>query len=172
MEVYEALRTRLVIRRFKPDPVPDEVVHKLLKVGRWAPSSRNQQPWHFIVVRDRETLRKIGTVSTYGPFLKDAPVAIAIAMEHADRTELDAGRALQQMELLAWSEGMGTCFVSCHEPDQNRAIKDILGIPDHIELVTVMPFGYRDERIKGTRKRRKPLSEMAHAERFGQRYVA
>ncbi len=167
MEVYEALWTRLTVRRFKPDPVPDEIVQKLLQVAWWAPSSRNQQPWHFIVIRDRETLMKIGTISTYGPFLKDAPVAIAIAMENADRPELDAGRALQQMELLAWSEGMGTCFVSCHEPEQNRAIKDILSIPDHIELVTVMPFGYRDERIKGKRRRRNPLDEMAHAERYG-----
>ena len=114
MEVWDALRTRLTVRQFKPDPVPDEIVTKLLQVGLWSPSSRNRQPWHFVVIRDRETLRKIGGITTYGPFLADAPIAIAIGMDSrtADRPDLDSGRALQQMEVLAWSEGMGTCFVA------------------------------------------------------------
>ena len=84
MEVWDALRTRLTVRQFKPDPVPDEVVTKLLQVGLWSPSSRNRQPWHFIVIRDRETLRKIGGITTYGSFLADAPIAIAIGMDRAD----------------------------------------------------------------------------------------
>ena len=116
----------------------------------------------------------IGTVASGGPFIADAPVAIAIAMDrrNADRPELDAGRALQQMELMAWSEGLGTCVVGVHYEDQNRKIKDLLGIPAGMDLVTVMPFGYRPKSIKGTTKRRKPLSEMAHRERFGESYVA
>ena len=173
MEVWDALRTRLTVRQFKPDPVPDEIVTKLLQVGLWSPSSRNRQPWHFVVIQDRETLRKIGSITTYGPFLADAPMAIAIGMDSrtADRPDLDSGRALQQMEVLAWSEGMGTCFVAFHEPDQNRAAKDIIGMPDHIELITIMPFGYRNDHIKGIRRRRKDLSEVAHSERFGNAYV-
>ena len=174
MEVWDALRTRLTVRQFKPDPVPDEIVTKLLQVGLWSPSSRNRQPWHFIVIRDRETLRKIGGITTYGPFLADAPIAIAIGMDRrtADRPDLDSGRALQQMEVLAWSEGMGTCFVAFHEPDQNRAAKALIGMPDDIELITIMPFGYRHDHIKGIRRRRKDLSEVAHSERFGNAYVA
>ena len=173
MEVWDALRTRLTVRQFKPDPVPDEIVTKLLQVGLWSPSSRNRQPWHFVVIRDRATLRKIGGITTYGPFLADAPIAIAIGMDRrtADRPDLDSGRALQQIEVLAWSEGMGTCFVAFHEPDQNRAAKDLIGMPDHIELITIMPFGYRHDRIKGIRRRRKDLSEVAHSERFGNAYV-
>lgn len=169
MEVWDALRTRLTIRQFKPDPVPDELVTRLLQAALWSPSSRNLQPWRFVVIQDRETLGKIGAVTTYGPFLADAPLAIAIGMDTrtADRPELDCGRALQQMEILAWSEGLGTCFVTFHEPDQNRAAKALLAMPSHIELITIMPFGYRHDHIKGVRRRRKSLSEVAYSERFG-----
>lgn len=169
MEVWDALRTRLTIRQFKPDPVPDELVTRLLQAALWSPSSRNLQPWRFVVIQDRETLGKIGAVTTYGPFLADAPLSIAIGMDTrtADRPELDCGRALQQMEILAWSEGLGTCFVTFHEPDQNRAAKELLAMPAHIELITIMPFGYRHDHIKGVRRRRKSLSEVAYSERFG-----
>lgn len=172
MEVYDCLRSRLTIRGFKPDPVPDEMVTRILQAGRWAPSSRNLQPWHFIVIRDREALKEIGRIATSGSFVAQAPLAIAIVMEDADRPELDAGRALQQMELLAWSEGLGTCFVGLRDEEQNRKVKELLGIPDRMDLITVLPFGYRLDSIKGTGSRRKPLSDIAHAERFGQKYAS
>ncbi|MCH8309007.1 MAG: nitroreductase family protein [Chloroflexi bacterium] len=172
MEVYDAVRTRLTVRQYKPDPVPDEVVMKLLRAGQWAPSSRNLQPWHFIVIRDRDTLREIGSIATSGQFISDAPMAIAIAMEgDADRPELDAGRTLQQIELVAWEEGLGTCFIGLKVEEQNRKVKDILGIPDDLVLVTVLPFGYRPDGLRGGRRRaRKALSEMAHDGKFGRPY--
>jgi nitroreductase len=101
MEVYECIRTRRTIREFKPDPVPEEVVYKILQAARWAPSSGNSQPWHFIVITDRDTLESIGRIATSGAFVGQAPLAIAIVMDNARRPDLDAGRALQQMELMA-----------------------------------------------------------------------
>ena len=172
MEVYDCLRSRLTIRSFKPDPVPDEMVTRILQAGRWAPSSRNLQPWHFIVIRDREALQEIDRIATSGSFVAQAPLAIAIVMEDADRPELDAGRALQQMELLAWSEGLGTCFVGLRDEEQNRKVKEMLGIPDRMVLITVLPFGYRLDSVKGSGRRRKPLSDIAHAERFDQKYTS
>ncbi len=173
MDVHEAVRTRLTVRQFKPDPVPDEVVHKLLEAGRLAPSSQNLQPWHFIVVRNRETLQRLGQIASSGGFVADAPMAIAIAMNNADRPDLDAGRTLQQMELVAWEEGLGTCFVDLRVAEQNQRVKELLGIPDNLQLITVLPFGYRLDNVTGTRgvRSRKALSEIAHSERFGNTYV-
>ena len=111
MQVFDAIRTRLTVREFKPDAVPDEVVDKLLRAGQWAASSRNLQPWRFIVITDRDTLSRIGAAASSGRFIADAPLAIAIAMDSADRPDLDTGRAMQQMELAAWEMGLGTCFV-------------------------------------------------------------
>lgn len=110
MQVYDAVRSRLTVREFKSDAVPDSVIRKLLEAGRLAPSSRNLQPWHFIVIKNKDTLRHIAGIASSGRFIADAPMAIAIAMENADRAELDAGRALQQMELVAWEEGLGRCY--------------------------------------------------------------
>ena len=136
MDVYDCIRTRLTVRRFKPDPVPEEEVDKILRAAQWAPSFQNLQSWHFIVVKDCETLTAMGWIAASGRFVADAPLAIAIAMDNADRPDLDAGRVLQQME-----------------------------------LITILPFGYRKEGIdSGTRKRRKLLSEIVHGERFGEAF--
>jgi nitroreductase len=171
MDVYECIRTRRTVREFTPDPVPDAIVHKILQAGRWAPSSSNTQPWHFIVVRDRDTLAAIGRIATQGTFIGQAPLAIAIVMENAGRPQLDAGRALQQMELMAWSEGLGMCFVGLRAAEQQAAIKALLHIPEAMELITVLPFGYRlaGRRAGGTP--RKPMAEIAHSEKFGTAYV-
>lgn len=170
MDVYECIRTRRTVREFKPDSVPDEIVHKLLQAGRWAPSSSNTQPWHFVVVRDRETIAAIGRIATQGAFIGQAPLAIAIVMEDARRPQLDAGRALQQMELMAWSEGLGTCFVGIRAEEQQDTIKDLLGIPKEMELITVLPFGYRLEGRRAGGTPRQPMTEIAHREKFGTAY--
>ena len=172
MDVYDCIRYRLTVRRFKPDPVPEEVVARLLDAARLAPSSRNLQQWHFVVITDREALKTIADVSTTGKFIADAPLAIAVVMDNADTPDLDAGRALQQMELLAWSEGLGTCFVGLPLAHQQQQIKALLGIPTGMDLITVLPFGYRPEGVTGRfkSKRRKPLSGIAHGGRFGERY--
>ena len=171
MDVYEAVRTRLTVREFKPDPVPDEVVQKMLRALQWAPSSRNRQPWHLVVVRDKDMLRKIGSIASSGRFVADAPMAIAVAMENADRPDLDTGRAVQQMELVAWEEGLGTCFVGLRLAEQNRQIKELLGIPEGFDLVTVLPFGYRLVESQGRQgmKNRKSMDDIVHWEQYGER---
>ena len=170
MEVYECVRSRLTVRSFKPDPVPDTVVRRILRSAQWAPTSRNQQPGQFIVIRDRETLESIGRIAASGSFVGRAPFAIAIVMVNADSPELDAGRALQQMELVAWSEGMGTCFVTL-DGGEISSVKELLGIPAEAELITVVPFGYRTDDPEKKGKRRKPLSDITHLNRYGQSYV-
>lgn len=171
MEVFECIRRRRTVREFKPDPVPEAVVYKILQAGRWSPSSSNTQPWHFVVVQDRATLRRLGEIATQGSFIADAPLAIATVMDGATRPQLDAGRALQQMELVAWSEGMGTCFVGVRSEEQQNAVKELLGIPPEMELITVMPYGYRAPGSRRQGTPRKPLAEMAHRERFGESFL-
>ena len=172
MEVYECVRTRRTIRKYKTDTVPEQVVRRILNAARWAPSSRNQQSWHFVVVTDPNILATLGTVATSGRFIAKAPLLIAVVMDGADRPELDAGRALQQMELVAWEEGLGTCFVGVRMEDQNRTVKDILGIPLSMGLVALLPMGYRLDETRSVGTPRKPLSQIAHRGRFGTAYEA
>lgn len=171
MEVYQCIRTRTTVREFRPDPIPNAVVTKMLRAARWAPSARNRQPWHFIVIRSPETLAQIGHIASSGAFIGRAPLAIAVAMDNANRPELDAGRALQQLELAAWSEGVGGCVAGIRG-EENRKVKELLQVPEGMELVTVMAFGYPTDGAVSRGKRRKPLAEIAHRERFGQKYLA
>ena len=166
MEVYEALKARRTVRKFKPEPVSDESLGRILEAARWAPSSRNQQPWHLVVVKERERLKTIGEIARTGGFIAFAPLAIAIVMSDADQPGMDAGRALQQMEVMAWSEGMGTCFVTLPD-DENRRVKKVLDIPAEMDLITVLPFGYRIDDLKSRGNPRKPMAEIVHLERFG-----
>ncbi|HIB19065.1 MAG TPA: nitroreductase [Alphaproteobacteria bacterium] len=167
MDVYQCLRSRRTVREYKSDPIPDELVRKILQAGRWAPSSSDTQRWHFIVIQERDTLEALGKIAAQGPFIAQAPLAIAIVMDDAPRPQLDAGRALQQMELMAWSEGVGMCFVGVREAEQQREVKTLLGIPESMELITLLPFGYRAEGPKGAGTPRKPMEEIVHWERFG-----
>ena len=165
MDVYECLRGRRTVRQFKSAPVPEETLNRVLNAARWAPSSRNQQPCHLVVVRDRETLARMGRIAGTGSFIGDAPLAIAVVMKDADQPQMDGGRALQQMEIMAWSEGLGTCFVTL-TADEREQIVELLGIPAAMDLITVLPFGYRNDDFQGRGVPRGPLSEMVHDERF------
>ena len=174
MDVFQCIRTRRTVRDFKPDPVPDDVLYRILQAARWAPSSSNSQPWNFVVVTEPATIARLAEVATQGPFLAQAPLVIAIVMlPDAPRPQLDAGRALQQMELVAWDEGLGTCFVGVRAEEQQVGVKEILGIPEDYHLITLMPYGYRTGQPSGRPSvPRKPMSEIAHREHFGTPYVA
>ena len=171
MEVYDCIRSRRTVRNFKADPVPRRIVNRILRAGRWAPTSSNGMPWHFVVVQDPATIKALGETATQGSFIGQAPLIIAIVMDNATRPDLDSGRALQQMELVAWSEGMGTCFVGLRAEGVKEKVKEMLGIPQEMELITLLPFGYREDDFQGKGTPRKPMAEMAHSEKFGQQWV-
>lgn len=165
MNVYECLENRRTIRRFKSVPVKEETLTKILNAARWAPSSRNQQPWHLIIIRAKETLNHIGKISSSGSFIANAPLAIAIVMKQADQPYMDAGRAIQQMEVIAWAEGLGTCFVTLSNEEQTQIAK-LLEIPQSLDLISVLPFGYRYNYTENKGILRKPLSEIIHTEKY------
>ena len=167
MEVLECVRARIETREFKPDPVPEPVIQKLLEAGRWSPSQRNRQPWHFIVVQNRDTLKQLGAMAPSGPYLADAALAIVVVTEGARAPLIDGTRAISSIQLVAWAEGLGSCWIGGVD---REGVKRLLDIPEACELVTVLPFGYPADGAKALRKRRKPLAQIAHRERFGTPY--
>ena len=91
MDVFDAVRTLLAVRRYQDRPVPEQVIRRVLEAGRLSGSGVNRQPWHFVVVQDRDTLRQLGTLVRSGPYIAQAALAIVVAI---DRTP-DAGRRLR-----------------------------------------------------------------------------
>lgn len=168
MEVFEAVRTVLAVRAYKDSPVPPETIRRIIEAGWLTASSINGQPWHFILVEDREMLRKIGALARTGPYIAQAALAIVVGMEKSVYAVSDASRAIQSMILTAWSEGVGSNWVGF----QNLAdVKPLLGIPNEIDVLAIVPFGYPIKRISKGQKNRKPLDQVAHRGRFDQPFA-
>ena len=165
MEVFDAVRTMLAVRNYRDKPVPPEVVRRIVEAGRLTGSSMNRQPWHFIVVENRDTLRQLGALAKTGPYIAQAPLAIVVAIERTMFSVSDASRAVQSMILTAWSEGVGSNWVGFRGLDE---VKSLLSIPDELEVLAIIPFGYPARPIGKGEKKRKSISEVAHIERFGQ----
>src|SRR6266516_105823 len=111
MDVFEAIRTLMAVRSYRDDQVPEAVVTRILEAGRLTGSGMNQQPWHFIVIRDREMLRRLGALASSGPYVAQAPLAIVVAIDKTRFAVSDASRAIQSMMLAAWADGVGSNWV-------------------------------------------------------------
>jgi nitroreductase len=168
MEVSDAARTMLAVREYEDKPVPQDLVRRIVEAGRLTGSSMNGQPWHFVVIEDRETLRQLGALARTGPYCANAALAIVVAIEKTRFAVSDASRAIQSMMLTAWSEGVGSNWVGFLGMDE---VKPLLGIPDDLDVVAILPFGYPTRAIGKGKKKRSALSEVAHRERFGQAFA-
>ncbi len=167
MEVFETVRTVLAVRAFQNKPVPPEVVQKIIESGRLTASAKNEQPWRFIVVEDHETLQKLGGVARTGPYIAQAPLAIVVVIDRTPFAVSDGSRAVQSMILTAWSEGIGSNWVGfVGMPEVNK----LLNIPDNMDVLAVLPFGYPAKAVGRGKKKRKALSEVVYRGKFGQSY--
>jgi nitroreductase len=164
MDVFEATRTLLAVRSYRDQPVPDAVVRRIVEAGRLTGSGMNGQPWHFIVVRERETLRRLGALASSGPYVAQAPLAIVVATDRSRFAVSDASRAIQSMLLAAWAEGVGSNWVGFGGLDK---VKGLLEIPAGLDVFAILPFGYPTRTLGRGKKQRKPLREVAHLERYG-----
>ena len=169
MDVFDAVRNVRAIRAFRDTPVPEPVVQKIVEAARLTASSINKQPWHFVVVQDRGTLARLGELARTGPYIAQAPLAIAVAYEQESPFGVsDASRAIQDMVLVAWAEGVGSNWVGFGGLDEAARL---LGIPGHMTLLAIVPFGYPAQALSRGKKDRKPLGEVASRERFGQSFA-
>ena len=168
MEILEAIRTRRSIRKYGKKPVPEELVEKILEAGRWAPSANNAQPWNFIVVRDEKTRREVARVATYGKFLAEAPIGIAVVIDPEASTHPveDGAIATQNMLLAAHALGLGACWIGSYGSAYEERVKEILGIPAGKRLLSIISVGYPAETPTSARK---PLKELVFTDRYGKR---
>jgi nitroreductase len=163
--VFEAVRTVLAVREYQDREVPDDVIRRIVEAGRLTASGGNRQPWHFVVVRERENLRELGSLVRTGPYIAGAAAALVVAYEKGSRIAVsDASRAIQSMILTAWAEGVGSNWAGFSGLD---AVASKVGLPDRYEVVAVVPLGYPRRSLGRGRKNRKPMAEVASAERYG-----
>jgi nitroreductase len=169
VEALEAIRTRRSIRKYKKTPVTDEMVDKILEAGRWAPSSKNAQPWKFIVLRDSEVRRKLSELLPYGKFLAETPLGIAVIVDPSvsSRPVEDGAAVTENMLLAAHALGLGACWIGSYGIANEGKVKDVLGVPQEQRLLSVIALGYADESPQA--RSRKSLDEIAFNDRYGTR---
>ncbi len=168
MDVFEAVKTVLAVRAFQEKPIPQDIVNEIVQSAWLSASASNLQPWHFILVQDRNTLKQLGSLARTGPYIAQAPLAIVVVNDASSKfAESDSSRAIQNMILTAWSHGVGSNWVGFHGLDQ---VKPVLNIPNNQDILAIIPFGYPAKQVGKGKKNRKPLGEVVYKERWGQGY--
>ena len=165
MDTYKTIVTKRDTRVFTDQPIPEDVVRRILQAGRMAGSSKNSQPCRFIVIDDPAQKEAIAQCGDFAAWIPSSPLLIALAVpEEAPRNEFDAGRAAQNMMIAAWAEDVSSCPVSMHHVDRAR---DTLGLPENYRVSIVLALGYRARPPKGTAESaRKRWDEYVHRNRW------
>jgi len=157
-DVLKAIKNRRTIRKFKSNPIDDEMLQVILEAGRWAPSFSNLQPWRFIVIKDQSTknaLDKAARESVLHLGINEAPVVILVCVDrridplHA----IEAGAAAtQNMTLAAYSLGLGAGWIGIWGTEAEASIQKIFKLPETVRAVSLLPIGIPDESPEGLRK--------------------
>jgi len=179
MDVMEAIRTRRSIRKYRPDPVPEEELQSVLEALRWSPSWANTQCWEIVVVKDPKVKTELAATLPKGnpaaSSMVNAPVVLVLcgikglsgyykgqaATGKGDWLMFDLGMAMQNLCLAAQAQGLGTVVVGMFE---HRKASEILKIPQNIELIAMTPLGYPE--TPGRAPRRKEVSLFVSYEKF------
>ena len=170
MQVSDAIRLKRAVRKFQDKPLPDDVIRAILNAGRRSQSSKNNQAWRFIAIRDRSVLKGLSQCGEWAGHLAGAALGVAILTpDPAEKfqTMFDAGQSAAFMQLAAWELGVGSCPASIYEPEKARAI---LGFPAEWHLRVALSFGYSAEAevLSAAPKKggRKALDEIVHWDRW------
>ena len=171
METWDAITARRNVRQFADRPIADDDLDRILEAGRRAPSSRNWQPWDFVVVTDREQLGALSGVWRGGGHIAGSAATVAIVLESSEdpqireRARYDIGQATMQMMIAAADLGIGSGHSAVGDQDLAR---ELLGIPADRIVGYLIDFGYPADRPLRPIRRpdRRPLAEVVHRGRW------
>jgi len=169
MELYEAVHGRRSIRRFVPGAVSDAALERILRAGMAAPSAVNEQPWHFLILRDRPTLQALSESHPYAEMVAHAALAIVVCVDmtlvkRPDYWQHDCAAATQNILLAVHAEGLGSVWVGVY-PREARIteVRKVIALPDHIHPFCILPVGVPGEH-KGPEDRYRP--ERVHEDQW------
>jgi nitroreductase len=171
MDVWTAVATKRMIRRYADGPLDEADLRRILHAGRRGASSKNQQRWDFIVVQDRDGLVRLSKVGKYAGHLAGAPAAIALVTPDPRppgspmSLMFDLGMAAANIMLVAWELGVGTCPITVYDPELTR---EILGYPQDRHCAFMISLGYPADPSELTapprKGGRKSLDDVVHEE--------
>jgi nitroreductase len=154
MDTLEAILTRRSIRSYESKPVEERLVKKIIEAGMSAPSAGNEQPWHFIVIKDREILAKVPEFSPHAHMINQASLGILICGDpdlekHKGFWVQDCAAAVENMLLAIRALGLGAVWTGVYPKEERvRGFKELLGLPKRIIPLAFIPVGYPAEESK------------------------
>lgn len=164
-ETIKTIKERRSIRSYKDKAVSKEILEELVDCGRLAPSARNNQLWEFIIVTEKETLTKLSETISTGPFIGDAAACIIVCGDSSNHHLIEDGSAATENILVAaHSLGLGACWVAGVNRTYDGDVKNILEIPEGIDMVSIIPIGYPSE--EATMGSKRDLKEVIHWDKY------
>lgn len=142
------LKLRRSVREFKDDDVSSDLINKVIYAACQSPSARNQQPWHFVVVKNKRILSNLAHISKYSAFLENVPAVIAIVKKNEslstpDMASIDLSCCATYLMLEATSLGLGTCFLGVWPRlDRMKLCNKALNLAADLETFALIPIGY------------------------------
>ena len=164
MDVFEAIRQRKSVRRYADKPISRSDLELMIDAGRRAPTARNEQPWQFVVVTERETLQYIGNSTDYGRFISDAAACVLVFCRDTKYYLEDGSAAVENILLAATGLGIASCWVAGDKKAYAEDIKKRVNAPESMKLIAMIPLGYPTKNHSEHPKR--PLDEVLHWESF------
>jgi nitroreductase len=164
MDAFECIKTKLEVREFRTQNVPSEIRSNILEAARLTGTGMNTQHWRFILVENKDNLKKLADDSTSGGWVAGANFAIIVLTNPKYGFHLiDAGRVLQNMQLTAWNHRVGSgLFTGMRE----EKLRSDFGIPKELSPSVIIGFGYPANELTGKRKNRLPLHELVYYEKY------
>jgi len=165
LDALKCIKTRRSIRKYANKKIPKSLLHEIVDCGRLAPSARNRQPWEFIVVTDKEKLKKLSKICTYGKHIKDAAACIIVCGYLNKKYVVeDCCVASENILLAANALGIGSCWIAGKGKDYSKEVSSLLKVPEGIEVITLIALGYPAELASMPKKR--STEEVIHWESF------
>jgi nitroreductase len=167
METYKTILTKLDIRQYDSKKVPAEVKLKVLEAARASGTGNNRQEWRFVLIQEKDMIKKLAEDSTSGGWVAGANFAVIVAAAPTPSFHLiDAGRAVQNMQLAAWDHGViSGIYTGINDERMSRDF----AIPSGLKTLAVVAFGYPVKKILG-KKNRMPLTELAFIDKYGNKF--
>jgi nitroreductase len=162
LSVTEAIRAKRAVRSYGAEPVQDDLIRAVLNAGRRAQSSKNDQPWTFVVVTEREQLQKLSEAGVYAKHMPSS--AFTVVLVAPEGYDFDLGQAAAYMQLAAVEHGIGSCVTTLQNSDAARVV---LGVPAELDCRWSITFGYPAQAPAPLKAGgRRPLEEVVRYERY------
>lgn len=163
MDTLDCIKTKLDVREFSMQDVPDSIKSHIFEAARMTGTGLNTQHWRFILVEDKENIKRLAQDSISGNWASGAKFSVIVLTnpEHSFHL-IDAGRVVQDMQLAAWNFGVASgLFTGMREKEMRRDFQ----IPNNLKPTVVVCFGYPERKIRG-RKKRRPVEDLVYREKF------